>query len=268
MIVKIDLPLLKLNNIEFSDEHLRYNGYRLSTYNSELSKITDQFGIAEELFFQTETLINKGLLEQLNLDMENTTYELSNLLFGNLEFAVAVQKATDVRFDQIEVTYDGNGSNIFEIDGQEWVAMYEHQLMVEARDFYNEYTRDMSFEEIIGDIKYINDYFDVIDTENLAIFIKEEIIELDLDDYFSEETLDDDEKLIKAFIETGHGEEFILDTIEKKYLFDYEKYSETNIIDVEDALNYIAPYMGDLKYRGQTTLDGWKPSEVFVFERF
>jgi hypothetical protein len=146
--------------------------------------------------------------------------------------------------------------------------MYKNQLMIEARDYYNDYTREMSIEETIGDIKYLDDYFDVIDTENLANFIREEIIELDMDDYFSEETLGDDEKLIKAFIETGHGEEFIFDTIEKKDLFDYEKYSETNITTVDDALNYIEPYMGDLKYRGQTTLDGWKPSEVFVFERF
>jgi hypothetical protein len=268
MNVDFDLPLLKLKGIKYDDENFRYNGYRLETWNSnDLQKIGEHFQVAEDLFFQTEMSINKDLLSQLELDHDKITLELANLLFGNLEMATNLQKFTGVRFDEINIEFEGQGgSNRYTIDGEEYDVYYENELISDAKDFNRDYVTDMGLEELIGDIKYLSDYYDVIDPDKLW-----EVLE----DYAQAEGLDlteapdDSKRAIQWFVEQiGDDGETVFEIIEDKELFDYDTYVDSNVQDVDYAIDVVNPYIGDLEYSGIVELDGWKPSTVYIFKRY
>jgi len=264
MRIIIDLPLIKLQGVEYSDEHFRYNGYKLSTFNGSLAEMSKQFEIAQELFFQDEMSINKDFLEQVKLDTETVTYELANLLFGNLEKAVGLQKYTGVRFDQINVEFEGQGGARYEVDDINYDVMYEDEAIAEAREFDRDYAIDMGLSELIGDAKYIDDYFDIINPEKLLTTLKD----------FSESQKiemkgipDDTKKAISWLIKKIDDDDAIFEIIEDKELFDYDYYAETNVTDINYAIDVLNPYVGDMVYSGKTVLDGWRPQTVYVFER-
>lgn len=270
MTVDFDLPLIKVKGVTYSDEAFRYNGYRLDAWRGDISKFDEHFKIAEDLFFQTEMSINKDLLSELNLDLENTTYALANLLFDNLEKASNLQKQLDCRFDEIE---DGltnyNEPVVYIVDGTEYITYYLNELLAEAREFYEEYISDSSISDVIGGPEYLKEYFDVINVRDLATEVRKEIVDRDQVDYMDEDTYNDDKKVIMWLAETDtEGEMFIWQMLEEEKLFDYIKYAEQSIVDDSDAIDQLNSMIGDHIYTGQVVLDGWKPSKVYIFERY
>lgn len=267
MNVDIDLPLLKLKGVKYIDKEFKYDGYRLTTFDANLEKLGNHFEVAQEFFFQDEMVINKGVLDEVGLDVEKTTYELANILFGNLETAANVQKHTGVRFDQIKPEFEGHGDgNRYSVDGQEYDVYYENELMATAKEYHSDYARDQGISDMIGDIKYINDYYDVIDADKLWELIEEYAEDEGLD---LSEAPDDVKKAIQWFAdEMGDDGDFIFELIDEKELFDYDAYTDSSIGDVDYAVDVMNPYVGDLEYTGSVSLDGWKESIVYIFERY
>lgn len=265
MKISIELPLLKLKDVEYDDEYFRYEGYILSTFNNVLTEMNKQFEIAQDLFFQEEISIDKDFLEQLKLDAETVTYELANLLFGNLEKAVGVQKYTGARFDQINVEYEGQGEARYIVDDTEYTVMYTDEAILQAREIDSENVGDMGLSELVGDIKYINDYFDIINPEKFLTVLK---------DFSEAENInlngipEDTKKAIRWLIKEIDDPNSVFELIEDKGLFDYVDYAETNIVDVDFAIDVLNPYFGDMVYSGKTVLNGWKPNTVYIFERY
>lgn len=273
MKIDIDLPHLILKGVRYEDETFYYDGYKLEAWKGDITKLVNHIQAAKDFFFQEEMSINKDISTEIGLDLEYLTFELANLLFSNLEKAVAVWNATnkEYRFDEIELTWEGQGSSLFNIDGTDYDAYYYNELIEQAQQFHFDYINDMPISDTIGDIKYLSDYFDVIDTTKLADEIRAELDQMDMLNYMSEDTLDDDIKLIKAFVDMNDDyniEDFIWDTLTDKELFDIDAYTQGIIDNESDAIDQMSGMIGDLIYNGQTVLDGWKPSTVYVFERY
>lgn len=191
--------------------------------------------------------------------------EIANLLFGNVETAANLQYHTGVRFDEIEIEFEGQyNANSYEIDGQSYFVFYEKELMATAKEFHDGHVSDDNSENIIGEIIYLSDYFDVLNTELLWNKIKEYANKNYIDISNSPES---DHEAIKWFIKNKIDDDNtdIFEIIDDNDIINYHAYTNSMVTDVDYAIDVITGYYGDLEYSGKLELDGISSSMVYIF---
>jgi len=262
MIVHVNLKNLTLKNLEYEDDVLKYNGYILELWNNDIIiKLTENFDIAQEFFFQEETTIDKDLLNETNVGETETVYELINLLFDNVQKAIAVQKYTNANFQDIEegiVIY--NSPITYTVDGTDLNAYYDSEVIVDAKEMRSNFLNDNPLYDIIGE--YVLDYLDYIDIPNLVKTLREIVskkTEIDWD------MPDDNIQFIKEYITKF---EDIVEQIEDNDYFDYDKLIDEEIVNVSDALDELSGLMGDLVYSDEIQVGKWKTETVYLFETY
>jgi len=264
MIVDIDLENLKLKGLTYDDEVLRYNGYRLELWNSPLIKITESFAMAVELFFQESFVIDTDTLKKFNFDIGNTTIELSNLLFDNIQMAEAIHQYTLAPYNEISegiVTYDN--PIIYKYAGDELEAYYESQVISTAKEFKANYLSEMNLDEIVDE--YILDYLDFTDTIKLVDILRDSVSNEADGDYTELLSIDDSIEFIKKY--NKQFEDLVVQ-IEDNDLFDYDKFVDDEIYNIDTAIEEVSPYIGDMVFDKVISIAGWNETKVYIFERY
>lgn len=266
MNIDINLPLLKLNDVTLDNELLKHEDNFLKMYsNSSLQKILEAINTAKNIFFQDKISIDKNLLNQIGLDHYKMTTELSKILFDNVLYAEALRIYLECRYDEFyeyaESKEDGC-TFILEINERYFDVYNEEQLIRAAREnaYYNLNNRGML--EIIGDIEYIADYFDLIEVEKLVKDIKSTIKSNDSkvpDDV----DINDNEDFIKWFAE--EYEEIFFDTLEE--YFDFDKAVKQWVSNDTEAVSEMEGFGSSIVWSGNTKLDGFKSQHLYVYER-
>ena len=262
MIVHVNLKNLTLKNIKYEGDILKYNGYLIELWNSDiLSELAENFDVAQEFFFQDEITIDKDLINEVNVDETETVYELINLLFGNVQKAIAVQKYTKENFQNIKegtIIYDSPIT--YTVDGINYDAYYDSEVINEAKEMRSNFLNDNPLYDLID--KHITDYLDYIDIPNLVktlrkIVSKKTEINWDMPD--------DDIQFIKEY--TNRFDD-IVEQIEDNDYFDYDKLIDEEIVNVSDALDELSGLIGDLVYSNKIQVGKWKTETVYLFETY
>ena len=264
MNIKIDLPLIKVNGVIFEDETLLFQSKKLELWKTNISKISEHIKIVQDLFFQSEMVIDEKLLDQLGIDIETSTFELVKLLFKNLETVTNLQKYTNVRFDEIEADYESKiGGNRYSIGYDEYEVLYENELIDYAREFERNRINGLSIEEIIGDIDYISDYFDVINIDKFLEKIKDyaENNEIDISNC-PNNTKDAIQWIVKQIDDS----EIVFEIIENEELFNYDSYVDLTVTDINFAIDILNSFIGELEYSGTTIVNGIETAMVYIFK--
>ena len=261
MTVHIKLEDLSLRHLEYDDDVLRYNGYRLELWNSFIVKLTENFDIAQELFFQDEVTIDKELVKEAGFDETETVHELINLLFDNVQKAVAVQKYTLAQFQDIEegtVLY--NSPVTYTFAGTDINAYYENEAIIEAKEARTDFLLNNPLYDIVDE--YVLDYLDYIDIPKLTNTLRELVsneseIEWDMPD--------DDIQFITEYTKRF---EDIVEQIEDNDYFDFDKLVDSEITDISEALEEIQGLIGDLVYESEIQVGKWETQTVYLFESY
>lgn len=261
MKITIDLPLLQLEDITFDVETLKYEDRRLELWNN-LQKVSDSLTASSDIFFQTEMTINKELLEQSGLDIDNTTIKLAEILFDDIHRAEAVrQHFGTITYDEIEVGSESlNASATYVVGDSYYDVFNEKELLDYGREVSENYMKDSSVMELIGEIENLNDYFDVIDVKGLSSVFRKKMKNENLP---FDQNNKDEEVIIWM---SEHDEEYTLDNIEN--FLDYGKLAEQMIHDEESAAAQLHGLDGDHIFANDVELNGYGTKYFHIFERY
>jgi len=253
MNIEIDLEYLKLKNVLFEDEVLRYKGYRLELWNTNLGKIIEDFTIARDMFFQSEYTINEDVLMSKSLDIETATLELANLLFDNLQMAEALRQFTLVPFNEIKeenVTYDDPVT--YEVNGELFELYNYDMLMATAKEFHRSNLEDNLYSDDSKDLLMV--YKEFIDINGLSK-------ELEI-----EKSLPLDEKYNILLNLAADNSESIFDKI-IDYI-DFDKVTDDDIREDQDAIDVLTNIIGDFEITKRISILNWKPEFIYIFSKF
>jgi len=253
MNIEIDLEYLKLKNVLFEDEVLRYKGYRIELWNTDLGKIIENFNIARDIFFQSEFTINEEALMSKSLDIETSTLELANLLFDNLQMAEALRQFTLVPFNEIKeenVTY--NDPVTYEVNGDIFELYNYDILMATAKEYHRSNLEGNLYSDDSKELLTI--YKDFIDIKGLSK-------ELGISD-----SLTLDEKYNELLILASDNSENIFDNL-IEYL-DFDKITDDDISEDQDAIDILSNIIGDFEITKRISILNWKPDFIYIFSKF
>lgn len=265
MKIIVDLPLLYLDDVTYDNETLRYEKMRMELWHDGLKEISNIISTSKDIFFQTEMVINKELLEQSGLDPDSVAFNLSKFLFKDIKRVEAVRQSfvKTIRYDEIEPDhYDATKTYV--VDNLIYEIFTPDELQEFAANMASDRLFEMSVREVIGELEFIDEYFDVIDTKRVAIELRKKLKRDDNVSLLSKKIFENDEELIHWMID--YNEEFTLDTIE--IYMDYVKLgkhlteTEDDIIMEMERVGQHLVSMGDVKFPDGT-------SEYFyIFERY
>lgn len=266
MNITIDLPLLQLEDVIYDDDTLRYEKMRMEMWHdNNLKTLSDIISTSQDIFFQSEMTINKGLLEQSDLDPDNVSFGLAKFLFKDIQRAEVVRQHFDTikRYDEIEPEiYDATKTYV--VNDITYEVYSYNELMSYARQSTSDRLYDMSISEIIGEVEFIKDYFDVINVKRVAKDIRKKIKEDSLNSSMSDDFFNNDEEIIMWMSE--HDEEYLFDVIQSH--MDYEKLGNQTVDSEEEAIVELENIGQTLTFAGDVTFIDNASSYFYVFERY
>lgn len=262
MKITIDLPSLKLNNVKFSDGTFIHDGIFLRRLDI-LDIFEEYFNTLSNVFFQDTMVLNTKTLEDLNLDVDTTTYQLINLLYSkpNKAIGLFLHFNRKYRFDEITESDAVDG---FNIDSQNFEIYDSKETLISlARESY-EHTIQYGYVllDIIGSFDELSNYYDVIDVTQLAN---------DLQRYMKSEKLDfepmDSIDLIEFFIEKYDQDgDVVIDLIDTNGLFNHYKHAEQTIETVESAIEELNGSFG--LFLGTVNVPEITSETLYVFQEY
>lgn len=262
MIVNILLENLTLRGVTYGDGILKYNGYRLELRNSELSKLTDSFDVAQEFFFQDSTDITKETIQDASLDVEEVTIELANLLFDNMQKAVAVHLYTLAPFQDFkedDIIYDEPISFIYM--GNKLEVYYQSELITYAKEVKYNYYENVSLSGLVD--RNILDYLDFVDIPKLIKILRmtvEKESDIDISAFPKED--------IKFITKYNAIFDDLVEKIENNELFNYDKLVDQDIDSIDSAKDELEIYIGDAVWDEEVSVGKWRTQRVIIFETF
>ena len=264
MKLTINLPLLKLN-ATFSEETIRYGkNSRIELWRSKkLKKLPESIKFAQDIFFQDNLEMDETFFNSIELDSLDATFELVRMMFDNLQKVVALQEHLEVRFDEIEPISERDKSfHIYDVDGTEYAVFYDRDLMAYAIELQIDTMNNSSMSDIMGQISYVEDYFEVIDVKKTARRIrdkldKENVSEEDL----SNDIYNDDKKLIVWMAD--EDEYYLADLLHDT--FNFEEFAKNSVEDPEMAVSLIDGVAGQFIFNTEVTVEGYDTLPVTIF---
>ncbi len=266
MRLTINLPLLKIDGT-FSDDTIRYGkDGRIELWHTKIMKaLAENIKAAGEFFFQDNLEIDEPFFNSIGMNSLDMTFEFARVMFNNLQKVLALQEHLEVRFDEITAVSERDMFfHIYEVDGTEYSVFYDRDLMAYATELEQETLRNSSMQDIMGQISYVEDYFEVIDIKKTAQKIRNKINMDKFKDELTDNIYNDDKKLILWLSE--EDEYFLADILYET--FDFDKFAKTAIEDPETAITKIDGLAGEYIYNTEISAKGYVTLPVTIFRMY